>query len=134
MGVVTPPIYRHCMKEPHEPTSCELWERWKEVVSRMTNGEIIKSSLCYRVHDTLPLIPNTCTHCLSYPPPHHPHTPHTLDDEAKKVASQAQADARWIIRNTKPCPHCRYVGIEYRTVRVKSCTVPVRFSDFNISL
>ena len=80
------------------------------------------------------LIPNTCTHCLSYPPPHHPHTPHTLDDKAKKVASQAQADARWIIRNTKPCPHCRYVGIEYRINRTIIFRVTVHNYTFHCCL
>ncbi len=62
------------------------------------------------------LTPHTHTHTLTRSHSHHTHTSHTthsLDDEAKKVASQAQADARWIIRNTKPCPHCRHV-LQYR--------------------
>ncbi len=71
------------MKEPHEPTSCELWELWKEVISRMTTGKCLK------------------------PHPYPVNAPPTLDDETKKVANQAQADARWIIQNTKPCPHCK---------------------------
>ena len=35
----------------------------------------------------------------------HTHT----DEEAKRVTSQAQADAKWIMKNTKPCPNCKYV-------------------------
>ena len=29
---------RHCMKEPHEPCCCELWEKWKDLIQRMTNS------------------------------------------------------------------------------------------------
>ena len=29
------------MKEPHEPCCCELWEKWKEIIQRMTNSECL---------------------------------------------------------------------------------------------
>lgn len=34
--------YRNCMKDPHEPCSCELWGRWKEVVVNNMSGRCIQ--------------------------------------------------------------------------------------------
>ena len=30
-------LCRHCVKEPHEPCDCKLWQRWTELIS--TNGD-----------------------------------------------------------------------------------------------
>ena len=32
---------------------------------------------------------------------------HFVEEDKGKIAGEAQANAKWITRNTKPCPNCR---------------------------
>lgn len=55
-----------CSMDPHEPCSCELWCKWKDVViSNMS------------------------------------------EEDRARIAGEAQANAQWIMKNTKPCPNCK---------------------------
>ena len=36
-----------------------------------------------------------------------PTVPLTVNEKTSKVASEAVANARWIMRCTKPCPNCK---------------------------
>ena len=75
------------MKDPHEPCSCELWVRWKEdILNNMSGKPGVKvQGSEFKVH---------------------PYVSVTEEDRAR-VAGEAQANAQWIIRNTKPCPNCQ---------------------------
>ena len=77
----------NCLKDAHEPCECEVWEKWLEVITKMVHG----ISQCSNSISILYYIESV---------------PLEGDVDYNKVAQQAEADARWIIDNTKPCPRC----------------------------
>lgn len=77
---------RTCLQEAHEPCDCDLWERWKEVISKMDVG----MGLCQHKTELLLLI---ATHIC------------VLVDNAVDI--RVFQSEKWILGHTKPCPMCK---------------------------
>ena len=73
------------MQHAHEPCECEVWDKWMKEIPRM--AEVTWLSLL--IHSLF----------LSLSP--------AANVDLGVVAMQAEADAEWIVQNTKPCPNCK---------------------------
>lgn len=72
------------MQHAHEPCECEVWDKWMKEIPRMAEGDL-------------------CVSCVGRLLPFSI----AANVDLGAVAMQAEADAEWIIQNTKPCPNCK---------------------------
>ena len=79
-------ILRTCLQEAHEPCDCDLWERWKDVISKMEVGMGLNQQTGYGA------VPNGHPHFL-------------LVDNT--VDMRVFQNEKWILGHTKPCPKCK---------------------------
>ena len=92
-------ICRNCLKHAHEPCECQVWDHWLQDIVDMSQGASFFPSLSLSSF-LIFLYSGACCHDFF----------DTMifdtDKDLTKVADKAEADARWIIDNTKPCPSC----------------------------
>ena len=53
-------VYRHCVKEPHEPCDCKLWQRWTELISTNGDGKYPQLFDMYVFYKSTRDIPGSC--------------------------------------------------------------------------